>query len=59
MKKLIEILRLKHEAQLSNQRIAAACGLSKGVVHKYLALAKAKGVLWPLTPEMDEQKLEA
>ena len=59
MKKLIEILRLKHEAQLSNQRIAAACGLSKGVVHKYLALAKAKGVLWPLPPDMDEQKLEA
>ena len=59
MKKLIEILRLKHEAKLSNQRIAAACGLSKGVVHKYLALTKAKGVCWPLPPDMDEQKLEA
>ena len=33
--------------------------MSKGVVHKYLALAKAKRVCWPLPPEMDEQKLEA
>ena len=34
MKKLIEALRLKHEANLSNERIAAACGMSKGAVHK-------------------------
>ena len=59
MKKLIEILRLKHEAKLSNQRIAAACGISKGAVHKYLALTKARGLSWPLPPEIDEQKLEA
>ena len=59
MKKQIEILRLKHEAKLSNQRIAAACGISKGAVHKYLALTKARGLSWPLPPEIDEQKLEA
>lgn len=59
MKKFIETLRLKHEAKLSNQRIAAACGLSKGAVHKYLALAKAKNITWPLPADMDEQKLEA
>ena len=59
MKKLIEALRLKHEANLSNERIAAACGMSKGAVHKYLALAKAKNISWPLADDMDEGKLEA
>jgi len=59
MKKLIEALRLKHEANLSNERIAAACGMSKGAVHKYLALAKARNISWPLADDMDEGKLEA
>ena len=59
MKKLIEALRLKYEANLSNERIAAACGMSKGAVHKYLALAKARNISWPLADDMDEGKLEA
>ena len=59
MKKLIEALRLKHEAKLNNQRIATARGLSKGAVYKYLALAKAKDITWPLADDMDESKLEA
>ena len=48
MKKIIEVLRLKHEANLSHEKIARACQLSKGVVSKYLSLAQAKGLGWPL-----------
>ena len=44
MKKIIEVLRLKHEANLSHEKIARACQLSKDVVSKYLSLAQAKGL---------------
>lgn len=58
MRKLTEILRLKHQAGLSHAKIAAALGLSKGVVGKYVSLANAKGVDWPLPAGMDEAALE-
>ena len=59
MKKIIEVLRLKHEANLSHEKIAQACQLSKGVVSKYLSLAQAKGLGWPLPEDTDEAALEA
>jgi len=47
---LDNILRLKHQAGagLSHAKIAAALGLSKGVVGKSVSLASAKGIAWPL-----------
>ena len=54
MRKVIEILRLKYEAELSHEKIACAVGLSKGAVAKYVALAKALEITWPLPPGMDE-----
>jgi len=59
MRQIIEVLRLKYEAQLSHQRIARACGLSKGAVTKYVHLAQAKGLTWPLPAGLDEARLEA
>ncbi|MCP5080638.1 MAG: IS21 family transposase [Alphaproteobacteria bacterium] len=59
MKKIIEVLRLKYEAKLSHEKIGRACGLSKGAVSKYVSLAKAKGLSWPLPEEVDEARLEA
>ncbi len=61
MKQIIEILRLKYEAQLSHEKIARACQFSKGAVSKYVSLAKAKakGLSWPLPEGMDETALEA
>jgi hypothetical protein len=41
MRKINDVLRLKLEAGLSHDRIAAALGLSKGVVAKYASLAAA------------------
>ena len=35
------------------------CGLSKGVVGKYVSLTQAHDVTWPLSEEVDEVRLEA
>ncbi|MGH9444220.1 MAG: sigma factor-like helix-turn-helix DNA-binding protein, partial [Terriglobia bacterium] len=39
MRKITEVLRLKFEARLSHERIAAATGLSKGAVSNYVQRA--------------------
>lgn len=59
MRKIIEVLRLKFEARLSHDSIAAAARLSKGAVNKYLRRAQAAGLTWPLPAQMDEAQLEA
>ena len=58
MRKIKDVLRLKLDAQLSHERIAAALGLSKGVVSKYVGLAAAAGLDWPAIAELDEAALE-
>jgi hypothetical protein len=42
MKKILEVLRLKHEAQLSHEKIARACGPSKGVISNREACSKQR-----------------
>lgn len=59
MRQIKEILRLKYDSKLSHKKIASACGVSKGAVGKYINLAKAKGLTWPLPEDMDEQQLES
>lgn len=59
MKKIIEVLRLKYAARLSHEKIARACGLSKGAVGKYVSATQALGITWPLPEGVDEARLEA
>ncbi|MGH8143676.1 MAG: IS21 family transposase, partial [Steroidobacteraceae bacterium] len=59
MRKIREVLRLKFEAKLSHERIAAATGLSKGAVSNYVQRSVQKGLGWPLPEELDEAALEA
>jgi transposase len=59
MRKIKEVLRLKFEAKLSHERIAAATGLSKGAVTSYVQRAVQKALGWPLPEELDEAALEA
>ena len=59
MRQIIEVLRHKYEAGLSRERIARACGLSKGVVGKSVSLATAQGIIWPLPKGTDEVRIEA
>ena len=59
MKKIIEVLRLKYAAGLSHEKIARACGLSKGTVNNYISATHAQGLTWPLPEGIDEARLEA
>lgn len=59
MRKITEVLRLKHEGQLSNRAIARAVGTGHSTVGDYLRRAKAAGLSWPLPPEMTNEELEA
>ncbi len=58
MKKIIEVLRLKYAGGLSHAQIGQVCGLSKGVVTKYVSLAAGHGLTWPLPTELSEARLE-
>lgn len=57
MRKIRDVLRLKLDAQLSHQQIAAALDISKGVVTKYLTLAKAAKLDWIQIQQLDETTL--
>ena len=59
MRKIKEVLRLKFEAKLSHEKIAAATGMSKGAVTNTVQRAVQKGLGWPLPAELDEAGLEA
>ena len=58
MRNIKDVLRLKLDAKLSHERIAAALGISKGVVAKYVGLAAAAGLDWPAIQACDEGALE-
>ncbi len=59
MRQIKEVLRLKFEAKLSHERIAAATGVSKGAVTGYLKRALEAGIGWPLDPRLGDAALEA
>ena len=48
MRKIKEILRLKFEYGLSNQKIAHSSGISRSTVRDYLMRTRAAGLSWPL-----------
>jgi len=54
-----DVIRLKWEAQLAHEKIAAALKVSKGVVAKYVALASAAGLDWEMVRDWDERQLVA
>ncbi len=58
MRKIKDVLRLKLDAKLSHEQIAAALGISKGVVTKYVGLAASAGLDWPAVQGDDEAALE-
>ena len=59
MRKIVEVLRLRFESNLSHERIAAATRISKGAVTNYLTRAKAAGIGWPLPASVGDAELEA
>src|SRR5512139_2802632 len=57
VRKIREILRLKHELGLSNRAIARACRVSNSTVGDYVVRAKRAGLAWPLPGELGEEEL--
>ncbi|MDB5726764.1 MAG: integrase [Novosphingobium sp.] len=58
MRKIRDVLRLKLEARLSHERIAASLGISKGVVAKYVGLAAVAGLDWATIQTLSDTALE-
>lgn len=57
MNKIKDVLRLRHQADLSIRQIAASVSLSTGAVSKYLKRAKRAGLSWPLPNELTDKAL--
>ena len=58
MRKIREILRLRHERGFTHRTIARAVHVGAATVSEYLAKAAAKGLGWPLAEEFSDAKLE-
>lgn len=59
MRTIKEVLRLKWGKKLSNKRIAQSCNIARSTVREYVARAERAGLSWPLTPDLDDSRLEA
>ena len=59
MRKLAEVLRLRFELKLSYEQIARSCSIALSSVHKYLTLAQAAGIGWPLPEGWNNEQLNA
>jgi transposase len=57
MRHLKELFRLKYAAGLSHRQIATSLNISTGVVSKYVRLASACGLSYPLPDDIDDAKL--
>lgn len=58
MRKIKDLLRLKHACQLSNRQVARCLSLSHSTVGDYLRRAEAAGLCWPLPDDLSELELE-
>lgn len=59
MRRIREVLRLRHEHARSHREISAATGLSKGSVGEYLRRARDHDVTWEVARELSDHELEA
>jgi transposase len=59
MRKVREVLRLKHECGRSEREIALAVGIGRSTAGEYLARAERSGLTWDAAKEMDDAAVEA
>ena len=57
MRKIKEVLRLRFAAGLNQEQIARSCSIGQSTVHRYLKMAAAAGLKWPLPEEYDDRQL--
>jgi Sigma-70, region 4 len=58
MRKVREVLRLKHAVGLSYREISEGTGVGKTAVGKYIRRAEVIGITWPVPDEIDDATLE-
>jgi len=58
MRKVREVLRLRHALGVSERQIAVAIGVSRSTVSEYLRRATVIGITWPVPEGMDDTELE-
>jgi len=59
VRKIKEILRLKHACGLSKREIARSCNVAPSTVADYLMRVRAAGLSWPESAGLSETELEA
>ena len=59
MRKVREVLRLRHALGLSERQIAVSVGVSRSTVAEYLRRAGVVGITWPVPEEMDDARAGA
>ena len=59
MNDIKDILRQRHDLDLTRDQIAAATGVSAGTVSHVLERAAAAGLSWPLPDDLDDETLRA
>jgi transposase len=58
MRKVREVLRLRHALGVSERQIAVAVGVSRSTVGEYLRRAAVIGITWPVPEGLDDGELE-
>ena len=58
MRKIREVLRLAASG-LSQTQISRSCSIAQSTIHKYIRLAQAANLAWPLPEDWDEPKLRS
>src|SRR5829696_10015852 len=58
MRKVREVLRLRHTLGMSLRQISEATGIGKTVVGEYVRRAGVIGITWPVPEEIDDAELE-
>ncbi len=58
MRKVREVLRLRHALGLSFRQISEATGVGKTVVGEYVRRAGVLGIAWPVPEAIDDAELD-
>src|SRR2546430_12304578 len=58
MRKVREVLRLRHALGVSERQIAVTVGVSRSTIGEYLRRAAVIGITWPVPAELDDAELE-
>ena len=58
MRKIREVLRLRHVLGKSQREISKSLGIGKTSVQEHIRRAEAAGISWPVPDDMTEEKLE-